>query len=261
MSDYMHMLLLLGVASARPAGAMLFLPVFSSMVLGGGIIRNALLFMFAVLSVPVLLGQTIPDPEVETPAFIWLLCCELISGMMMGFSASIPFWSMDMAGHLLDTMRGSSMGGILNPLSGEQSSPLGILFTQLLIILFFITNGFQIYLACFFSSYTLLPPGEEWTLTKNLIPLMKNQWVMMYEFMLTFAMPGVVIMVLTDLALGLINSTAQQINVFMLSMPIKSVLILLITIIALPFGLLKFIYYFEHFDGGLFRALIVMPHE
>ena len=45
------------------------------------------------------------------------------------------------------------------------------------------------------------------------------------------------VMVLADLSLGLINRSAQQLNVFFLAMPIKSALALLLLLISLPYAL------------------------
>ncbi|MCW2482867.1 flagellar biosynthetic protein FliR, partial [Candidatus Symbiopectobacterium sp. NZEC135] len=44
-------------------------------------------------------------------------------------------------------------------------------------------------------------------------------------------------MVLADMALGLLNRSAQQLNVFFLAMPIKSLLVLLLLIVSLPYAL------------------------
>ncbi len=44
-------------------------------------------------------------------------------------------------------------------------------------------------------------------------------------------------MVLADLALGLLNRSAQQLNVFFFSMPLKSILVLLTLLISFPYAL------------------------
>ncbi|AXD08602.1 hypothetical protein CHE29_06285 [Salmonella enterica] len=41
----------------------------------------------------------------------------------------IPFWAIDSAGFLIDTMRGSSMGSIYNPTLSESSTLLGVFFS------------------------------------------------------------------------------------------------------------------------------------
>lgn len=69
-------------------------------------------------------------------------------------------------------------------------------------------------------------------------------------------MPAMVMMVLVDLALGFINRSVQQLNVFTLSMPIKSAIVLLMLIISLPFSLAGLQALLSGFDGGLLRQLV-----
>ncbi|KDS02164.1 type III secretion system protein SsaT, partial [Salmonella enterica subsp. enterica serovar Heidelberg str. RI-11-014316] len=49
--------------------------------------------------------------------------------------------------------------------------------------------------------------------------------------------PAIICMVLADLALGLLNRSAQQLNVFFFSMPLKSILVLLTLLISFPYAL------------------------
>lgn len=49
-------------------------------------------------------------------------------------------------------------------------------------------------------------------------------------------MPAIVAILLVDMALGLVNRSAQQLNVFFLSMPIKSAFALLMLAMSLEFA-------------------------
>lgn len=60
-----------------------------------------------------------------------------------------------------------------------------------------------------------------------------GQWQMLFRLALAFAMPALLVMLLVDVALGLVNRSAPQLNVFFLSMPIKSLLGLLMLLLAL----------------------------
>lgn len=240
----------------RPLGAMLPLPVFGSSMLGGILIRNSLALALTLPSLPLIASLKVVDPMHLPGPFVVMLVSELIIGVFIGFSAAIPFWAMDAAGFVLDTLRGASMAGVLNPLLGGQSSPLGAFFSHLTAILFFALGGFHAFMSALYQSYVLLPPDGDWHWSEQFIPIVKSEWHMLYKIALDFALPATVMMVLIDLALGLINRSAQQLNVFSLSMPIKSVMALLMLIIGLQFGLFGIISWFENFDGGLARGLL-----
>ncbi|MBJ7262955.1 MAG: type III secretion system export apparatus subunit SctT [Burkholderiaceae bacterium] len=246
---------LMGVAMMRPLGALVFLPLFGPAMLGGTLIRNGLVMMATLPVLPLLATSLLPNPMQAPGAYIVLLGSEFVIGLVLGFSAAIPFWAADTAGFLLDTLRGASMAGVLNPMIGGQSSPLGALVSQLLAVLFMVLGGFHAFLSALYGSYEILIPGASWHWAAQFIPALEREWHLLYTLALGFALPAIVMMVLVDLALGLINRSVQQLNVFSLSMPIKSAMALLMLIIGLQFGLFDIIACLERFDGGLIHLL------
>ena len=128
MEELNHWWPLLGVAMMRPLGAMLILPLFGPAMLGGTLIRNALALMATLPVLPLLSALVLPNPLQAPVHYALVLAAELGIGVMLGFSAAIPLWALDMAGFVIDTMRGASMAGVFNPLLGGQSSPMGSLF-------------------------------------------------------------------------------------------------------------------------------------
>ncbi|VVE55994.1 type III secretion system export apparatus subunit SctT [Pandoraea sputorum] len=255
MEELTRWLPLLGVAMMRPLGVMLLLPPFSNAVVGGTLMRNALALAATLPVLPLLAPLSLPAPFADPEGYLLLLAGELTIGLLLGFSAAIPFWALDMAGFLLDTMRGASMAGVFNPLIGGQSSPLGGLFSQVAAVLFVALGGFHALMSALYASYEHLPPGAGWRWAAGFMPLLQREWHTLQVLMLGFAMPAVIMMVLVDLALGFMNRSAQQLNVFSLSLPIKSVLTLLMLILGLQAGLTDVLSHFEHFDGGLVRMM------
>ncbi|BEV73192.1 type III secretion system export apparatus subunit SctT [Paludibacterium sp. THUN1379] len=247
------------LAAMRPLGAMLLVPLFAPGMLGGSLIRNTLALMAAFMSLPFFWDVSLPDPGTQPLAYALLLAGELTIGLLLGFAAALPFWALDMAGFVLDTMRGASMASVLNPLLGSQSSALGFLFAQLLATVFLVSGGFHALINALLDSYRQLPPGGHWQFGPGFLRLLDTSWQMMYALALRFAMPGVVIMVLIDLGLGLINRTVQQLNVFSLSMPIKSLAVLLMLLLALQYGLQQVDDRFVHFDAPLLQGLLTSP--
>lgn len=187
-----------------------------------------------------------------TDALSWnylpLIALELLVGFMIGFCAAIPFWFIDSMGFLIDNMRGASIATVLNPTLSKHSSLLGVIFTQMFSLLFLLTHGFNELIAAIYHSYVALPPGTALRFDHGFLDFLGNEWHLLYELCLRFSMPAVVVMLLTDLALGLINRSAQQLNVFFLSMPIKSVLSLFVLIISLPVGVQMFFGRSAHFS-------------
>ena len=155
-----------------------------------------------------------------------LIAKEAFIGMCIGYLAGIIFWTVQSAGFFIDNQRGASMASESDPLSGEQTSPLGSFFFQSTVYLFFSSGAFMVFLATIYASY------EVWPVTAMLpleafrsldIPLFfagRVSWLMLA--MLLLSGPIVVACLLTDVSLGLINRFASQLNVYVLAMPIKS---------------------------------------
>ncbi|NRD73633.1 type III secretion system export apparatus subunit SctT [Shewanella sp. VB17] len=236
----------LALCMMRPLGMMLLLPLFKGGAMGSALIRNSLILLFALPTVSIMDGMQSIILQADMWSVFSLFGKEILVGFLLGFCAAIPFWAIDMAGFVIDTMRGASMSTVLNPLMGLQSSIYGMLFTQLLTVLFLVSGGFNHLLAAMYQSYNQLPPGFDLNFTQPLLVFISHEWQLMCQLCLSFAMPAMVIMILVDVALGLVNRSAQQLNVFFLSMPIKSALVLLLLIYSLQFALS---HYLERISG------------
>ncbi|QQE08664.1 flagellar biosynthetic protein FliR [Cupriavidus sp. ISTL7] len=81
---------------------------------------------------------------------------------------------------------------------------------------------------------------------------------MMMELCIGFALPALVVMVLIDAALGLVNRSAQQLNVFFVAMPIKSALALFVLAIGMSYALGAFQQRFDAFGGVVANLLGTM---
>jgi len=239
---------LLFLAILRPLGICLIFPLLGSRNLGGALLRNGLILSFSFPVIPLYLGtHPLVSPENIDGLFILQ---ELTIGILIGFAMALPFWALDSAGFIIDTIRGSSMGSVLNPALGEAASVLGIIFVQLFITLFFMYGGLNHILDILYRSWQIIPPGTPFSLGEPWLKLLLAQWHAMMTLCVGFVLPSVTVMILTDLAIGLMNRSAQQLNVFFLAMPIKSVMALLMLIMSLLFA---FKVYFSHFG--------YLPHQ
>ena len=142
---------------------------------------------------------------------------------MIGFLAGIVFWTVQSAGFFMDNQRGASMAEGTDILSGDQSSPLGQLLFQSLVYIFYTSGAFLAFVGLVYASYGIWPVTQ-------LLPLDVPQGAPLYfaekigwlmGHMLLLAGPIAAACLLTDVALGLINRFASQLNVYVLAMPIK----------------------------------------
>lgn len=226
-------LVTIALAMMRPLGLTLLFPLLQIGSLGSSLIRNAILLAITFPMLPIIYAQPIVH---QGWGWISFIPGEMIIGLLLGFCAAIPFWAVDMAGFLIDTLRGATMGTVFNPAMSVQTSIFGLLFSQFLCALFFISGGFNLLLSALYTSYHYFPVGKAMVFDRAFLDFLLAEWQVLYQLCLSFSLPAVLSMVLADLALGLLNRSAQQLNVFFLSMPIKSVLALFLMLLSLPYA-------------------------
>lgn len=181
---------------------------------------------------PLLLRTTTTTLDFNNALMFYMLK-EILIGAIMGFLISIPFTIVQNVGMLIDHQRGGSSLMVNDPTIQNQSSPLGILFNMVLIFLFFQMDGPFYLLDAIARSYEVIPLDHFlhpdffndntpfWQLQKRLL----ND---MMIISVQLAGPSLVIILMTDLFLGIANRLAPQVQVTFLGMPLKSLLALMI---------------------------------
>ncbi|MBW2067574.1 MAG: type III secretion system export apparatus subunit SctT [Deltaproteobacteria bacterium] len=244
-SNLTKSLAILGISSARLITCFNIVPF-----IGGKIIphyvRNAIVMSIVLTTVYPFVSITAPDKLTILQGLI-LLGKEIFVGLIMGFVVGILFWSIEITGFLIDNQRGAGMASVFDPLYGHSTSPMGVLFLQLLTVLFFASGGFLVFLEGIFASYQFWPVFEYVPkIEGKLFIFFLNQADLLMKTGFLLAAPFLITIFLVDLSLGLINRFVPQLNVFFLSMPIKSgissfLLVAYIAVIAY--------YYRPHFAG------------
>ncbi|NRF31562.1 type III secretion system export apparatus subunit SctT [Vibrio coralliilyticus] len=251
MATLMQYIPILALCMMRPLGMMIMLPLFKGGAMGSGLIRNTLVLMFALPIIPMMQAHPVDIAAKPLTELTFIYGEELLIGLIVGFCAAIPFWAIDMAGFVIDTMRGASMSTVLNPLMGLQSSVFGMFFTQILGVLFLVSGGFNALLTALYQSYTVLPPESALSFNQDLLSFISQQWQMMSDMCLSFALPAMVVMIMVDVALGLVNRSVEQLNVFFLSMPIKSILVVFLLLVSMHFALSHYLNQINQFESNI----------
>jgi len=229
------------LAAVRLGAAFMICPALSDSMISGTARRCAILGFSAIL-VPMVLAEM--PPGIPSVAFLALIALrEVVLGAILGFFGAIPFWVAENIGNFIDNQRGATMGEVYSPLSGTQVSSTGIFFTQIVSTLFFVSGAVFLFFGAIYSSYGVWPvfggfiaprPGADEFILRTADEMMRTTVVI--------SAPVIILMFLTTVGLGFVNRTAPQLNVFFLSMPIKSAIGIGMLVIYLPFILDKLMY-------------------
>lgn len=251
------LLFLLGLP--RLYACMLVLSFFSSSVMSGNLIRNGFVLSISLFLYPILVGTLPPFDSFTSNQILGIIAKEAIIGFCLGYIANLPFWAIDGIGHIIDNQRGASIMESMNVITNSQGSPMSNLLLQALLAIVMVTGSFLVLYRGLIVSYTVWPIDTFFPkFGADLTELIIRQFQFFFEMIILVGGPILLALFVSEMGLALISRFAPQMNVFILSLSVKSGVA--IAFMALYFPVI--ITYFEgsmvHLDDQLFEILGAM---
>lgn len=223
--------ILVAVSTTRVATTFLLMPLLSPQTVPA-MVRNSIFLVFglAVLTMqPQVAQMTLP-----TVQWILLFGKEALVGVVIGFFFATMLWAFEAAGQIIDTKVGATMAQVVDPLSGHQTSLNGEFLGRLANFVFMFSGGLLLLVGTILDSFVIWPIGSLTpVLTMSSLSLFEGEFTRLMTLAVLFASPVLVVLFVTDGALGLVNRYAPQLNVFSLSLSIKAWLATLIILIMI----------------------------
>jgi len=212
----------------RVGSIMVLAPFFSTSFIPN-LVKISLVFLISFL----LMNSKIDFTEVmNTSDLLFFIIHEVAIGLLIGLISSIIFQASQVAGNLLDFSGGLSMAQTYSPLTGGRASIYGRLFGMIALTVFVIIDGPMIYLHLLADSYELVPNVNEIT-TQGALIFVAQSVGSCVSIGVQIAIPFVVMFLISDITLGLISRTIPQINVFILGIPMRFLVgIIMVSILA-----------------------------
>jgi len=237
----------------RMSGCVLFSPVFGQNGVPG-IVRAGFIMTLSV-AVYSVHTQQVPVPATLVE-FVLRLLLELLVGfvlaMIMRFFLFIP----NLAGDLIDTQMGMSMGRTYDPASQASMTNTGTLLNALMLLLFFAGNGHVTLLRIMCTSGQIVPFGQV-ALNEHLSSWMVQLFAECAVLGVKLAFPVLAAELLGQVGMGILMKVIPQINVFAINIELK-VLIGLVMLLMLITPMSNFLLEVE--SGMLDRLGDVLPY-
>lgn len=220
----------LGWTQPRIMAMFILIPIFNQSHLTG-MLRMGVAAALGIMLVPALM-PSVSDWQGDGAQMAMLVVKEVFIGLVLGCLIAVPFWAFEAIGFLIDNQRGATMGATLDPLTGNDSSALGSLFSQAFIVFVFVSGGFLLMLEVLYDSFALWSVFA-WTphLRPESVPMLIDQFTRLLKLALLMSAPAVLAMLLAELGLAIVSRFVPQLQVFFLAMPIKSALAFLVLIL------------------------------
>lgn len=181
------------------------------------------------------LAETVGPDGLGTAALIGNLLTQAIAGFAVGALVLIAFTAVQLAGDLIDHQIGFSLGAVLDPVSGNSSSPVGRLHQLLAVAIMFGINGHLLVVRGLVRSVEVAPGGVP--NLGGLADAFTHSFAMMFAAAAEIALPILAALFCAEIALGLLGKAAPQLNILTLGFAARSLLAFMLlsaTLILLP---------------------------
>ncbi|MED3563671.1 flagellar biosynthetic protein FliR [Bacillus xiapuensis] len=181
-----------------------------------------------------MIKDPIHSPELGT--LILLILKEFIVGIVLGMTANILLYSVQLAGSLIDLQIGFSMANLFDPTFETNTQLTGRMQNLIAVLVLLSTNGHLLLIKGILTSFDWIgiqasvPAGVDGRLSAFLLQCV----VQMFMIGFMMAAPIIGTLFIVDIGLGIIARTVPQMNFFAVAPPIKMMIHFLIYIFILP---------------------------
>jgi len=215
-------------------------------------VKIGLGFFIALIIAPTL--PPMPDVGLGSWHGLFILVQQLLIGVAIGFTMRVIFAAVEAAGEIVGLQMGLGFASFFDPQSAGQTLVLSQFFNILAVLVFLAVNAHLLLLGVLVDSFQSLPVSTQPLASTgfyNVAAYGSN----VFAVGLQLALPLIAILLMTNLALGILTRSAPQLNIFAIGFPIT----LGVGLIVLDFTLPNFAAQLEHMiQNGLKASTMVI---
>ena len=218
---------------ARFGGLIVAAPLFGHLLVPMRV-RAAMAVLFATALSPLV-------PQAATlPTSLWQLggavACEAALGTLMGIVAQLVFAGVQLGGQLAGMQMGFGMANLIDPAAHAHVTVIAEWQQLLALLVFLLLDVHHVLLRAVLESFQVAPPGGLPFLggvaLRDAVGLAGEVFVIGVRL----AAPVLLVILLTNGAMGVLARTVPQLNVFVVGFPVNVGVGLLVLGAALPFA-------------------------
>ena len=185
----------------------------------------------------VILSYSIPVPGTGAYnsifAFFLLVAKEFMIGLILGYISYLIITAIYLAGQMIDMHIGFGMVNVLDPVSNIQIPVTADLYFILTLLIFLAIDGHHLLIYTLSESFSRLPVGSTIIMEKPLFDSVVRLFGSVFVISFKIAAPVTAAILVVDVALGVIAKAVPQVNVFIVGLPIKILIGLLVIFLTL----------------------------
>ncbi len=186
--------------------------------------------LIAFILFPIVQYNTNFAAPTNVPALTVILFKEFLIGYVIGFCANIIFAGIEFGVNMFAIQMGLSASQALNPASGGTSPVITRAYTYLASMIFIILGAHQWLFSAIYNSFKSMPIGYTFAFSPEFFQQIITFTSQLFNISLSIALPIFGVLFITDVLLGFTSKMMPQMNIFMVSMPLKIYLGLLLSL-------------------------------
>jgi flagellar biosynthetic protein FliR len=183
-------------------------------------------------------------------SYALLVIKEFMVGLTMGFIAYITYTAIYIAGEVIDMQIGFGVVNVMDPMSNIQVPVTSNVYFIISMLVLLSINGHHMLIKSLYDSYKSLPPGLA-EFDADMSDSLMNLFGTVFATGFKIAAPVVAAIFIADVALGIISKMVPQMNIFVIGMPLKIIVGLVILAITIPVFVSVMEYVFGLMDTGI----------
>lgn len=191
------------------------------------LMRIGLTILLAIVMAPFVSLPT----DLSTGGIAVVVVREVAIGLALALAIRVLVTAGEFAGHFAGYQIGLSLGSLIDPQSGVRNNVLAVVYAHLITVVCLATNTHHTLLRALADSYRALPVGFG-GLNTTLASSVAESLGLVFILGVRIAAPVIVVLLLVELALGLVARVAPSLNVMISGAPIRVVLGLLVVALS-----------------------------
>ena len=183
-----------------------------------GLVKIGLSLIVSLLLLPVV-RMHVPFFPTEPIHFVFFLMLEALTGFLLALSVRIVFGGIQLAGEFVSFKTGLGMAQTVDPQSGAQSTVITELYYFFALLVFMSIDGHHWFFKALVQSFRVLPPGGL-VLHEALHRYFLDLSGRMFVVALKISAPILAILILAQVAMGIVARMVPQINILITSFPL-----------------------------------------
>lgn len=194
-------------------------------------VKIGLAALLAMLIAPTL--PPMPAAPVGSPEGLLIMVQQVIIGTALGVTMQLIFSAIEMAGEFSGMQMGLGFASFYDPANASNSAVIAQWLGIIASLAFLSMNGHLLLLSAIAESFHTLPIGGSMSGKSHFA--LAHWGSTIFSNALQISLPLLAAMLITNLALGVLNRAAQQLNLFSIGFPITLAVGFFILSFSLPY--------------------------